>query len=71
MERTRNAGSAENDETGGHIISGCPGLAKKNLKNAYTQRHNKVATCVHWKICKRHKIETTERWYDHQPDTVT
>lgn len=54
-------------ETADHIISGCPELAK----NEYTQRHNKVVTVMHWKIFKKHKIETTERWYDYQPDTVT
>lgn len=43
----------------------------RTTKNEYTNRHNKIATYVPWKICKKHKVKTTERWYDHQPDTVT
>ena len=31
-----------------HLISGCPTLAKTE----YVNRHNRVGTYIHWKICK-------------------
>ncbi|KAJ8024707.1 hypothetical protein HOLleu_34687 [Holothuria leucospilota] len=55
-------------ETIDHIISGCPVLAPTE----YTHRHNKVATYIHWLICRHYGIETsTDKWYDHQPLTVS
>lgn len=50
-----------------HIISSCPVLAKTD----YIKRHNKVAGHIHWKLCKKFEIETTEKWYEHQPQNVT
>ena len=55
------------DETIDHLVSGCPELAKTE----YIHRHNKAATHVHWKICKEFDIEVKERWYEHEPKTVT
>ena len=55
------------DETIHHLVSGCPELAKTE----YIHRHNKVAAYLHWKICKRYKIKAPEKWYEHQPSTVT
>ncbi len=40
-------------------------------KTEYTQRHNKAAVYPHWKICKEYKSKTANKWYEHQPDTVT
>jgi hypothetical protein len=50
-----------------HIISGCPELAKTE----YIQRHNKAAANLHWEICTEYMIKTTDKWYEHQPNTVT
>ena len=55
------------DETINHIISGCPELAKTD----YIHRHDRVATYVHWKICQKYKLTTPQKWYEHQPMTVT
>ena len=55
------------EETIDHIISGCPELAKTE----YIHRHDKTATYVHWKICKEYNIRVSEKWYKHQPNTVT
>lgn len=55
------------EETVFHIISGCPELAKTE----YVFRHDKAATYLHWKICKAHQIKTNDKWYEHQPKTVT
>ena len=55
------------EETIDHIISGCPELAKTE----YIQRHDKAAAYLHWKICREYKIKTADKWYEHQPNTVT
>ena len=55
------------DETIDHLVSGCPELAKTE----YIHRHNKAAAHMHWKICKEFGIEVKERWYEHEPKTVT
>ena len=55
------------DETIDHLVSGCPELAKTE----YIHRHSKAAAHMHWKICKEFGIEVKERWYEHEPKTVT
>ena len=55
------------DETIDHLVSGCPELAKTK----YIHHHNKAAAHMHWKICKEFGIEVKERWYEHEPKTVT
>ena len=50
------------DETIDHIVSGCPELAKTE----YIHRHDK-----HWKACHNYNIKTSEKCYDHEPETVT
>ena len=55
------------EETINHIISGCPELAKTE----YIHRHDKAASYLHWEICKEYKIKTAEKWYEHQPKTIT
>ena len=54
-------------ETIDHITSGCEVLAKSD----YIERHNKAAAYVHWNICNDLGIKTSDKWYEHQPDTVT
>ena len=50
-----------------HIVSGCKQLAQREYRNC----HDKVALRVHWEICRKYGIECTDKWYDHQPLTVT
>ena len=50
-------------ETVRHIVSGCKKLAQKE----YRKHHDKVALRVHWEICRKHRIECTVKWYEHQP----
>ena len=47
-------------------MSGCLVLAP----NEYKIRHDRVGQYLHWKICKSHKIETCEHWYEHKPQQV-
>ena len=49
-----------------HIVSGCEVLAKTE----YISRHNNAAAYLHWSICKDHDIEMTDKWYQHQPETL-
>ena len=53
-------------ETVGHIASGC----KKLAQNEYRKRHDKVALRVHWEICRKHGIDCSNKWYEHQPSPV-
>lgn len=55
------------EETIDHLTSGCPVLAKTE----YLHRHNRIGTYIHWLLCRHYGIETTERWYDHEPKTTT
>ena len=34
----------------------------------YTERHNKVAAYIHWKICKSFDVPVTEKYYLHKPE---
>ena len=53
-------------ETVGHIASRC----KKLAQNEYHKRHDKVALRVHWEICRKHGIDCSNKWYEHQPSLV-
>jgi hypothetical protein len=50
-----------------HIVSSCPILASKQ----YLDRHNRVATYIHWHLLKISNIEVSKKWYEHQPRSVT
>ena len=54
------------DETIQHLIAACPVLAKVE----YIDRHNKVASFIHWKICQEYNIEVSAKWYTHTVQTV-
>ena len=54
-------------ETIDHIVAGCSLLAPTE----YMKRHNEVGKYLHWNVCKDNNIEVNEKWYNHQPDTVT
>ena len=56
------------DYTIDHLVSGCPELAKTEYIHHH---HNKAAAHMHWKICKEFGIEVKERWYEHEPKTLT
>ena len=49
-----------------HLVSGFPKLAQKQYKT----RHDNVARRVHWEMCKKHGLESSERWYEHTPADV-
>ena len=47
-----------------HIKSRCEKLAQKE----YKRRNNNVAKKVHWDICKKNRLEHSEKWYEHIPE---
>ena len=47
-----------------HPVSGCSKLAQ------YKRRHDNVATRVQWELCKKHGLESSDRWYEHTPADV-
>ena len=53
-------------ETVAHIVSGCPELAQ----GVYLQRHNTVASFLHWTMCGNENLDRNEHWYDHEPQKV-
>ena len=57
---------SQHEETVDRIVSRCEVLAKTE----YISRHNNAAAYLHWSICKDHDIEITDKWYEHEPETV-
>ena len=49
-----------------HIIRAC----KKLAQSEYKRSHDTVAKLVHWKLCKKHKLERKEKWYERCPEGV-
>lgn len=54
------------DESISHIVAGCEMLTATD----YTERHNKVASYLHWHLLKEFGYPVTEMWYDHVPQTT-
>ena len=53
-------------ETVDHIVAGCSAMAPTD----YTDRHNQVASIIHWNICRHFQVPVERRWYRHQPDRL-
>ena len=43
-----------------HIVAGCSALAPMD----YTDRHNQVASVIHWDVCHHFGVPVESRWYD-------
>ena len=56
----------DRDETINHIISKCSKLPQKEYKT----RHNWVGKVNHREMCKKLKIDHTNKWYMHNPTSV-
>lgn len=46
------------DEMVGHLASYC----KKIVQTNYKERHNSVATLIHWNMCKKYKLPSSNNW---------
>ena len=53
-------------ETVSHLVSACEKLAQTE----YKARHDRVATALHWSICRKIHTDATEKWYHHRAETV-
>ena len=53
-------------ETIEHIVAGCPTLAQ----SVYLERHNTVASAVHWELCHLCGFSCSDQWWCHQPEAV-
>ena len=54
-------------ETIDHIVARCPELPKTE----YLHRHDKATSYLHWNTGKELNINVEEKWYEHEPQTVT
>ena len=53
------------DETASHIVSECKQLAQNEYKKC---RHDKIATILHWSMCREYGFPHTEKSYEHSID---
>ena len=53
-------------ETVDHILAGCSALAPMD----YTDRHNRIASIIHWDVCRLFGVPVESRWYRHHPDRL-
>ena len=53
-------------ETIKHIGAGCPAMAQ----SVYLERHNTVASSVHWNLCYMCGFPCSDQWWLHQPEAV-
>ena len=56
----------DRDETINHIISECRKLAQRK----YKARHDWVSKVIHWEMCKKFKLDHTNKWCMHNPAPV-
>jgi len=49
-----------------HIVVECTILSPSE----YTNRHNTVAGCIHWTVCKHMGLEVTDSYCEHIPEMV-
>ena len=53
-------------ETVDNIVAGCSALAPMD----YTNRHDQVASIIHWDICRQFGVPVESRWYRHHLDRL-
>ena len=56
----------EKDETIDYLISSCSKIAKTD----YKERHNKVASMLHWNLCKKYHLPVSKKWLEHNVEKV-
>ena len=56
----------QHPETIHHIISGCPQLASTK----YLERHNMVASAIHWSLCGQYSLDRPQEYWRHRPEAV-
>lgn len=56
----------EKDETVDHLVSACSKIAQTD----YKERHNKVASMLHWNLCKKYNMPAVDKWWEHKVEKV-
>ena len=56
----------EKKETVDHLVSACSKIALTNYKD----RHNKVASMLHWNLCKKYHLPAADKWWEHKIEKV-
>ena len=52
----------EKEETVDHLVSTCSKIAQTD----YKERHNKVASMLHWNLCKKYHLPAADKWWEHK-----
>ena len=56
----------EKEETVDHLVSTCSKIAQTD----YKERHNKVASMLHWNLCKKYHLPAADKWWEHKIEKV-
>ena len=56
----------EKKETVDHLVSACCKITQTDYKD----RHNKVASMLHWNLCKNYYIPAANKWWGHKVEKV-
>lgn len=56
----------EKEETIDHLVSACSKIAQTD----YKERHNKVASMLHWNLCKKYHLPAADKWWEHKVEKV-
>ena len=54
------------EETVDHLVSCCEKIAQTDYKG----RHDRVATLIHWSLCKQYGFPRSDNWWAHQAEKV-
>ena len=56
----------EKEETVDHLVSACSKIAQTD----YKERHKKVASMLHWNLCKKYHLPAADKWWEHKIEKV-
>ena len=54
------------EETIDNLVSSCSKIAQTD----YKERHEKVASTLHWNLCRKYNLPTADKWWEHKVDKV-
>ena len=54
------------DDTKDHLVSSCSKIAQID----YKERHKKIASMLHWNLCRKYNLPTADKWWEHKVDKV-
>ena len=54
------------EETIDHLVSSCSKIAQTD----YKERYNKLASMLHWNLCRKYNLPTADKWWKHKVDKV-